>query len=225
MIENFEKLIPKSQRKRSGKAFYSGRQAFESRSDLYVIGLNPAGKPQDYPNETVDSHTQWVLNNSPQNWSAYRDEAWRQERATPGTRPLQRRLLYLFEKIGLDAGEVPASNLIFPRSTRKATQEGSFHTLVSECWPFHREIIERLRVRVVVCFGITDTGPEVCKRLGAYDQFDQCTEDNNRHPAPWTSYSCKNSDGLIVVTLSHPSIAAWTNPRTDPTDLVVRALN
>ena len=54
MIEDFAKLIPDSIMHRSGKAFYSGRLAFSSPSGLYVLGVNPGGDPEEYPDETVD---------------------------------------------------------------------------------------------------------------------------------------------------------------------------
>ncbi len=221
MIEDFAKLIPASQMNRSGKAFYSGGRAFESQSDLYILGLNPGGSPDKYPHETVSSHTQEVLHSMPENWSAYRDEAWAEGRAAPGTRPMQRRVLYLFERLGLDAGEVPASNLVFPRSSRKATLEGDFQQLVSECWPFHQAIIEKLGVSTVVCLG-GDVGRSVCGRLYAHQLVDSFVEDNDRK---WTSNLYANASGLMVAALAHPSIAAWTNPKTDPTGLVVDALN
>ena len=221
VIEDFAKLIPSSQKDRSGKAFYSGRLAFEKPSDVYILGLNPGGDPAKYPDETVANHTDAVLRNMSSNWSAYRDEPWSEGRVAPGTRPMQRRVLYLFKKMGLNAGEVPASNLIFPRSSRKATLEGDFRRFVSECWTFHEAVIQGLGVRVVVCLG-GDVGEWVCRQSNANRFVDNFVEKNDRR---WKSNLYASSSGLTVAVLSHPSIAAWTNPATDPTDLVVNALN
>ena len=41
MIEEFAGLIPEALLEVSGKAFYSGRDAFGGAADLYIIGLNP----------------------------------------------------------------------------------------------------------------------------------------------------------------------------------------
>ena len=223
MIEDFAKLIPSSQKNRSGKAFYSGRRAFESQSDIYIIGLNPGGSPKDYPKETVLRHTRKVLKSKPANWSAYRDESWNGQ--AKGKDIHQKRVRYLFRKVGLNARKVPTSNLIFARSSSKEKLAGDFKQMARDCWPFHEAIIRQLEVRVVVCLGISDTGTWVRAQLDAEDEIDSFTEDNNRYPAPWTSRCHKNADGLIVVSLSHPSVASWTSPATDPTDLVVGALN
>ena len=221
MIEDFAKLIPASQMNRSGKAFYSGRRAFESQSDLYIIGLNPGGKPKDHPKETVCRHTRKVLRRKRKNWSAYRDEKWGGQ--AKGEDFFQQRVRYLFRKIGLNARKAPASNLIFPRSARKATLEGDFQQLVSECWPFHQAVIEELGVHVVVCLGTTDTGRWVRDRLDAHIHVDKFVETYPKRR--WKSDTYKNADGLKVVTLSHPSRADWKNPDADPTGLVVDALN
>ena len=221
MIEDFAKLIPSSQKNKSGKAFYSGKLAFGKKSDVYILGLNPGGDPTKYPHETVSNHTQEVLHSLPSNWSAYRDEEWSEGRAAPGTHRLQRRVLHLFSKLGLDAGEVPASNLIFPRSSRKATLEGDFRQLVLECWAFHEAVIRELDVSVVVCLG-KDVGDWMCRQSNANRFVDNFIEKNDRK---WTSDLYANSSGLMVAVLAHPSIAAWTNPVTDPTDLVLKALN
>lgn len=221
MIEDLRKLIPDSQKDRSGKAFYSGRQAFEKPSDVYILGLNPGGDPVRYPYETVAHHTDEVLRNLPRNWSAYRDEAWSEGRAAPGTRPMQRRVLYLLKRLGLDAGEVPASNLIFARSSRKATLEGDFRPLVSECWTFHATVMQELAIRVVVCLG-KDVGDWVCRQSNADRLVDNFIERNDRR---WTSNLYESLNGLTVAVLTHPSVADWTNPLTDPTDLVLKALD
>lgn len=52
MIEEFAGLIPESLQGESGKAFYSGRDAFGGAAPLYIIGLNPGeGRPGILQNE------------------------------------------------------------------------------------------------------------------------------------------------------------------------------
>ena len=75
-IEEFAGLIPDSVLDVSGKLFVSGRNAFGSPSKLYVYGLNPGGAPEAYAQETVRSHTDKVLHDVPDNWSALTGEAW-----------------------------------------------------------------------------------------------------------------------------------------------------
>ena len=52
MIEDFVRLIPESLMDKPGKAFYSGRDAFEPPKELYILGANPGGIPE-YESETV----------------------------------------------------------------------------------------------------------------------------------------------------------------------------
>ena len=220
MIEDFAKLIPDSVMHRSGKAFYSGRLAFSSPSDLYILGVNPGGDPEEYPDETVDSHTEWVLGSSPKNWSAYRDESWGTSGAEAGGRGMQPRMLHFFHRLNVNPGEVPASNVVFARSSSRATIEGDYTQMASDCWPFHQAVIDRLGVRIVVCLG-NDAGGWIRSRLLAHQQVDEFVEYNNRR---WTSRLYATSSGLKVAVLTHPSRAAWTNSKTDPSGLVIKVL-
>ena len=219
MIQDFIKLIPSALDNRNGRVFYSGRHAFESPKTLYVLGVNPGGAPDEHPGQTVSAHTKWLLKSGSENWSAYRDESWTGH--TPGTATLQRRMLHMFRKLDLNPGEVPASNLVFIRSKRKAKLEGDFPQLATECWPFHQAVVDRLKVCVILCLG-QDPGDWVREHLGARSQVDEFTENNSRK---WKSRAYRNNaTGLTVVVATHPSMADWTVPATDPTELVQRAL-
>ena len=215
-IGEFVRLIPEPFLDRSGTVFLSGRRAFEAPSDLYILGLNPAGDPK--APYTVGMNIDSVLNRNPDNWSAYKDERWRS--AKQGRAPMQRRVLHMLGRIGRDPGEVPASEVVFLRST-DWTRLGDFDSLAEACWPFHQAVIEALGVRVVACLG-HKAGYWVRSRLNAHAQTDTFVEDNRRR---WTSHTHRNAEGLTVVTLTHPSQAAWTVPESDPTGLVERALS
>ena len=220
MIDEFARLISDAALDMSGKVFYSGRHAFASRSDLYILGVNPGGNPDDYPREAVRSHTQWILQNSPDDWSEYRDASWGKRGAAPGTRGMQPRILHMLRRLGLNPGEVPASNVIFARSTRIATLKGDYDRIASDCWAFHMSVIEGLEVRLVICLG-NDAGNWVRHRLNARKLEATFVEDNNRK---WTSRVYSSASGPSVAVLAHPSIADWTKVQTDPTRLVVDAL-
>ena len=87
------------------------------------------------------------------------------------------------------------------------------------CWPFHARMIERLRVEVVVCLGGGAAG-FVRAKLNAHVETERFVETNRRG---WTSRTFAGP-GATVSQLTHPGIANWKNPDTDPTGLVVRAL-
>src|SRR4051794_40327822 len=85
MIDELFRSVPVELLNESGTVFYSGRDAFSNPSGLYVLGLNPGGSPVDQARETPSWHTNRVLHQEPNNWSAYRDESW--EGAHAGTLP------------------------------------------------------------------------------------------------------------------------------------------
>ena len=182
MIEDFAKLIPESLLDKSGKVFYSGRKAFEAPKELYILGANPGGAPEDYVDETVSSHTQKALNSKPY-WSEYTHGRWgrgrKGEKHLPGEHRLQKRMRHLLNGMRLNPGEVPASNLIFLRSARLETLSEDWEQLAEKCWQFHQAVIEYLGVRVVVCLG-QDTGNWVCYKLNAECLVDRFKENNKR---------------------------------------------
>lgn len=158
-----------------------------------------------------------VLNRGSDDWSAYCDEGW--EGNAPGTYTMQPRVLHVLCRLAYEPRRIPASNLVFPRSSRAADLQ-DFSPLAKLCWPFHRAVIEHLGVRVILCFG-QRCGTWVRRRLEAHSHVDAFIENNKRR---WKSSLFSNSRGLMVVTASHPSIADWTAPSSDPTPLVQAAL-
>ena len=218
MIKKFLPYIPDSIASQSGRVFYSGRAAFSASASVYILGINPGGSPLKHVSETIASHTKEVLNLKSDNWSAYRDESW--EGKPPGTYKMQPRILHLFQRLELNPGLVPSSNLVFLRSAREKDLKSQLPELANSCWPFHQKVIDTLNIRVVVCLGAT-TGDWVRNKLGANHQVERFIEKNDRH---WQSNSYRNSNGIGVVVATHPSIAAWNVPATDPTHLVTNLL-
>lgn len=218
MIERFAALVPSTLRNVSGSVFYSGRAAFSGRPDVYIIGANPGGDPLRQHDETVQWHSDFVLKNAPERWSAYCDETW--EAWPSGQAPLQRRIQHLLSRLGLNPRLVPASNLVFSRSRRLEHLDGDFNQLADLCWRFHDAVIQTLEPKAVICLGAA-TGKDVARRTGAGTCIGRFSETNNRR---WTSLAWQNPSGLIVFGLTHPAIADWTNPDTDPTPMVMAAL-
>lgn len=84
----------------------------------------------------------------------------------------------------------------------------------------HQRVIERLKVRTVLCMG------KVCgewgrMRLGTDREIGEFVEQNDRG---WRSVAHATPDGIAVVTATHPAIASWVHPATDPTPLVMKTL-
>jgi len=209
--------IPTRLLSQSGKVFYSGRAAFSGPSDLYILGLNPGGDPQAQAAETIDADLARFWE-GPAWWSDYADESW--HGAPPGTWGMAPRILHMLASLKLDPRAVPASNVIFVRSSTEATLQANKEVLLQACWPVHRAVIDALGIRVVICFGGT-AGRWAREGVGAVQQVDSFQETNRRG---WRSESHATRDGRMVLTLTHPGRANWCNPDADPTCLVRRAL-
>lgn len=215
-LESIAKLIPDHLLEKSGKVFYSGRDAFSTLSPVYLLGINPGGMPDS---DTIRDHNAKVLRELPDDWSAYRDESWRG--SAPGTRGMAPRILHVLKQLDLNPGAVPASNLVFVRSRREADiQPNELQTLADACWPFHAKVIEMTQPRAIVCFGKT-TGAYVRKQLNANILRAELIERNERK---WRNRAFSSPSGVTVVVATHPSFADWRAPSTDISPLVQEVL-
>jgi hypothetical protein len=214
MLEVLSALIPAELLDRSGSVFYSGRQAFSGTKPIYLLGLNPGGDPVEMSDETIRLQVKQVLERTQNNWSAYRDESW--GNAPKGTWRMQPRVRHLIAQLGLDPGEVPASNIIFVRSREAHGIVAERNALAAKCWPFHQRVITELRVQTVICFG-NEAGWWVRLKMGADRLVGEFFEVNNRR---WGSSAFQNMSGKVVITLSHPSRSDWASPPCDPSSFV-----
>jgi len=215
VIEELARLIPDDLKPRSGKVFYSGRAAWNREGGLYVLGMNPGGAPEAHPDETVERHTRDVLTDYPDYWSAYHDEQWVDH--SPGKAPLQRRMAHLFNVLEVDLRNSPASNLIFARSRRGDDLGAEEGPLVDECWPFHEEVLSRLKPTGVICLG-KRTCARFLVKIGQPTRLVRSYRAlNGQH---WKSDAWKTGSGLLVFGLTHPSVANWINPASDPSPMV-----
>ena len=221
MIDKFAKLVPQGLKSDSGLVFYSGWSAFSKPSPIYLLGANPGGAPEQAEEEFISTHIQQVIDQKADQWSShslYLDSDW--DGKGVGKDRMQRRIAHMFTALNLDARNIPSSNLIFTRSTRVNTLKTNPSDLANVCWPFHQSVIDTLGPKIIICMGGL-SGGFVRHQLSANTLVDAFREDNNRR---WTSEAHLNAQGRVVITLTHPSIADWTNPKTDPTPLVKRIL-
>jgi hypothetical protein len=218
MMQDFLKLVDPALLPMSGRTFYTGRTAFAQPADIYLLGLNPGGDPEAQADETIARDISLLLNERPEAWSAYADESWRG--FAVGAKKLQRRVQHLCRAIGEDPRAVPASNVIFVRTTREAHMRDLKRDYLRACWPVHRAVIDGLGVKVIVCMGAT-AGAWVREMVGASTLRDRFVEDNARR---WVSETFDSDTGPAVVTLTHGSIADWTAKASDPSGLVCTAL-
>lgn len=210
--------LPQEVRMRSGAVFYSGQDAFSKDRPLYILGLNPGGSPKDQAAETVERDlTAWSEMASRS--SRYLDESWQGK--APGTHGMQPRMRHMFDRLGVDLRETPASNLVFVRSTGEADLAAEKERLIKMCWPVHQAVIDTLNIQTILCLGGT-AGRWVREVIGATKLSASFRETNARG---WLSEAHAASDGRWVVTVTHPGRVDWRNPAADPSPLVQRALN
>ena len=112
-----------------------------------------------------------------------------------------------------------ASNCVFVRS--KGVEDLPDRRRREEaCWSFHQAVISELGVRLIVCLG-KDALSAVSRQMGTGRQIDEHVEANER---AWASQVFKTEGGMITVGLTHPSRTAWNYPASDPSPVVIRAL-
>ena len=192
----------------SGKAFHSGRLAFSAPRDLYILGLNPGGDPEDR-SETAASNIEQVRHEA-EDWCAFLDQDWR-----PGGRyygrgkaPLQLEMQELAACLGLDLRGVPASDVFFTRS-RQAHHTANQRELVDLCWPFHQAVIDSLGIRVVLCL-YKGAAEFVRKKTGARaHSIDRVCERSAAGREFWRETFAAPS-GLKVVQITRPTGIPWT---------------
>lgn len=216
-INDALKKLPEHLLSSSGSVFYTGKQAFQRPSAVYLLGLNPGGDPLAQCQNTVAKHIAEFRDRCDP-WSAYVDEIW--EGASPGSWGMQPRIQHLMRNLDLDPRLVPASNVVFARTRSESDLRTKKRELLDACWPVHSAVLAATNARVVLCLGKT-CGLWVRERLNAHQHLDQFREANGRG---WTSDAYASPNDQVVVTLTHPSRAEWRNPAADPTPLVVKAL-
>lgn len=219
MIDRALNALPSDLLDRSGGIFYSGKQAFEQPTEIYILGLNPGGDPAELKDHTVrKSLAHWRQN--PELYSAYIDDLWKgTEKGASGMQP---RLQHLAEQMDIELGTTPSANVIFARTKDEIALGPEQSDLLSKCWPVHQAVIDALSIRMVICLGST-AGNWVRQQLSAHDEVDNYIE---TYPIRrWASAVHIAADGKMVATLAHPSRANWSSPDADPSTMVKRALS
>lgn len=219
-IHDYINLIPRNLMRENGAAFVSGRGSFGYEHPLMILGANPGGSVDDHPGWTVKYDTDTVLSFWPANYHGYID-GYRFQDGRRHTWQGGRRVKHLADSLGYDLREIPTMQLSFLRSAQINELPVKYAVAADRCWPVVERRIQDVNPKVIVVMG-SEAGNYLRRKLGANDCVYSITEDNNRR---WTSRLYRNAAGLQVAVLNHPARVDWTNPATDPTDLVRAALD
>lgn len=143
----------------SGSILYSSHETLKPGS-VYLLGHNPGGSGGRPLHKSVES----MLSRSE---SAYLDEEWGNKKV--GEASLQKRICWLFGKLGLETREVCASNLIFLQS--QAAIDIDFN-LADKCWSVHKAILEIVQPKLIIAFGNSAYSPYkyLHKRFGGKEE-------------------------------------------------------
>lgn len=214
---SFACLVDPSLHDLPGGVFYSSPAAFSRPSRLYLLGLNPGGSPEHDTESTIGRNLARWRQREP-GWCEYVSESW--EGAKPGEYGIQRPIRALFSRVGVDAADVPASNVVFVRSNNEDKLDRKVE-LLERCWPVHEAVIRNLGVTTILCLGKT-AGGWVRSMLGANHLHDHFLETYPRRH--YRSEAHLSPDGIAVLTLAHPCRSNWCNEQADPSPLVQRVL-
>ncbi|MFN4114739.1 MAG: hypothetical protein ACK4GD_12445 [Sphingomonadaceae bacterium] len=131
-----------------GAVLYSSAKTL-AQGPVYLLGLNPGG--------TEGATLQDSIHNARRDHNCYLDEQWspRGHLQPRGQAVLQRRVQNLCALMGLETRDVPASNLVFTRSTRTGTHL-DFKGALPLCLPVHKIFIRAIEPDFLMTFGALD---------------------------------------------------------------------
>jgi hypothetical protein len=134
---------------RNGRFLYSTAKTL-CRGKIYLLGLNPGGRPKDWP-----GNIRFSLGCLPRATCAYLEE-W--DKAAGQSR-LQKRIRWLIKELGLDVKTICANNLIFARTPNADKLKNDFQMLANLCWPAHDFILRIVRPKLLLVFGNSAISP------------------------------------------------------------------
>jgi hypothetical protein len=184
--------------KESGRILYSSIETLRPGA-VYILGHNPGGSPVNQSAETIKSS---ITSLPTKKINYYLDETWFTDKRSysKGLAPLQQRIVWLLQQLGLNLREVAASNLIFARSADAASIQ--FKRYANLCWPVHERIINIIKPRMVIVFGNSVDTPYTFLR----DIYGAQSESN--YPSGHGDWMCRSfsvQNKFSVIGLPHLS--------------------
>lgn len=139
-----------------GAVLYSAEETLDSAEEtlaregpVYLLGLNPGGSESSTLRDSIAA--------SRAGHNAYLDEEWAPggHVQPKGQATLQRRVQALCAAMGCDTRAVPASNLVFTRSTRTGMHL-DYAGALKLCLPVHHIFLKAIRPAFLMTFGSMD---------------------------------------------------------------------
>jgi hypothetical protein len=209
----FCKLQLRPIEKESGRILYSSIETLRPGS-VYILGHNPGGSPVNQSAETIKSS---VTSLSTKKINYYLDEAWFTDKKSysKGLAPLQQRIVWLLQQLGLNPRDVAASNLIFARSADAASIK--FNRYANLCWPVHERIIDIIKPKILIVFGNSLDTPYTFLR-DIYGAQAESSYSSGHGDWMCRSFNVKNRFSVIGLPhlsrykiISHCDVVDWIN--------------
>lgn len=211
-----DKLVATGLADLPGAAICSGDHTLRKGKYLF-FGANPGGLENE--TETVSQH----LKRKPETFNEYCDGVWAPNgiKRPRGAAPLQKRLQYLFASLAQNTRNICATNLVLVRSRNIDSLFERYDSLANKCWPFHRELFERVDPEVVLLMG-NDTFNFIYSKLTNASQIKFV-------PSGHGDWMCRSVEGTLegkrrkIVCLphlsrynikSHPEVIEWIKSLT-----------
>ena len=181
-----------------GAVLYSGASTLRM-SPAYLLGLNPGGSGGATLRDSIMA--------SRREHNCYLDEQW-----SPGGRlqpmgqaVLQRRIQDVCARLGLQTRSVPASNLVFTRSTRLAAHP-NFRSSAEVCKAVHEIFIEAIQPELLITYGAIEN-------FGA--QFNlSAVETASAEHGTWQAHrGLANIGGRAIRFANFPHFSIWASDK------------
>jgi uracil-DNA glycosylase len=132
---------------RSGAILYNGWSTVRP-GRLYLMGLNPGGKPEQISQSIID-HLQSLHDDHCEYEVPW---MWQNRCAKAGEHPHQKRVKMIVKCLSERISDVCAANAIFIRSCGAADLTDA-PALFRRCWPVHELLLSIVRPKIIVALG------------------------------------------------------------------------
>lgn len=138
-----------------GSILYSGDETLK-KGENYFLGANPGGHSDENVGNFADTiSNQLYRKNSSSSFNEYFDASWKPGNKiySKGMAPLQRRIKYLFNAIGIDLRNTLSTNLNFVRSSTLEKFHLDWSDAAEQCWKIHLLLLSVVQPKNIIVFG------------------------------------------------------------------------
>ena len=198
---------------RSASLLYSTHETI-CPGEVYFMGLNPGGDSGSGPRleESIDASLTRTVNAYLVPWG---NEV--NDNSGKGEYPLQRRVQWLFQQLGLNLENTLCTNLVFIQS--KGEKEIMGQGLEDDCWPVHEALLSIVKPRLILVYGNSGFSPFVYlhSRFGGEIRYQLADHGD------WNLKAFKTTiDGRETAVVGLPHLSRYNPMDQKRADLVIQ---